>query len=122
MNTATPREAIWFAARLRLPQSVSDDEIDTRTEDLLAQLGLLAVADALIGHERARGLSGGELRRVSLATELVARPSMIFLDEVTSGKYIVYLNSNFIVAYMYVCTLTLIEYAQVWTATVPPKL
>lgn len=38
-KTATPREAIAFSARLRLPRIVSDDDIEKLTKHMLAELG-----------------------------------------------------------------------------------
>ena len=54
------------------------------------QLGLSELANRRIGSAGAfgsRGLSGGERRRLSIGLELIARPSVLILDEPTSGRY-----------------------------------
>jgi ABC-type multidrug transport system ATPase subunit len=83
----TVSEALLFAARLRLPEYVTDAEKRQRVEDVLEQLGLTHVRDARIGGRtsHARGISGGEMRRVSIGLELVASPDVLILDEPTSG-------------------------------------
>lgn len=43
-------------------------------------------ADTIIGNNFIRGISGGERRRTSIGVELITDPSMIFLDEPTTGK------------------------------------
>jgi ABC-type multidrug transport system ATPase subunit/pSer/pThr/pTyr-binding forkhead associated (FHA) protein len=72
--------ALRFTAELRLPPDLSRAEIDGSVRDILEVVGLSARHGTLVRH-----LSGGQVKRVSLANELVARPSLLFLDEVTSG-------------------------------------
>eukprot|EP00523_Entomoneis_sp_CCMP467_P003908 CAMPEP_0168742096 /NCGR_PEP_ID=MMETSP0724-20121128/12860_1 /TAXON_ID=265536 /ORGANISM="Amphiprora sp., Strain CCMP467" /LENGTH=679 /DNA_ID=CAMNT_0008789635 /DNA_START=46 /DNA_END=2085 /DNA_ORIENTATION=+ len=83
--TATPREAIAFSAKLRLPKSTTDSEIQELTESMLSALGLTNCADTFVGGALLKGISGGERKRTSVAVELVTRPHLVFLDEPTSG-------------------------------------
>ncbi|CAK9102847.1 ATP-binding cassette sub-family G member 4 [Durusdinium trenchii] len=83
--TATALESLEFSARLRLPQSTSSEERTKLVEDLLKSLGLWEVKDTMCGNEMIRGLSGGEMKRVSIGVELVTNPQVLFLDEPTSG-------------------------------------
>jgi hypothetical protein len=79
------REALLFAARLRLPEHVSAAQRAARVEDVIEQLGLAHVAGSRIGSATHRGISGGEARRVSIGLELVGAPDVLVLDEPTSG-------------------------------------
>lgn len=83
--TSTPREAIRFSAKLRLPRSTKESQLDKLTEKMLSELGLTACADTIIGGALIKGISGGERKRTSVGVELVTRPALVFLDEPTSG-------------------------------------
>ena len=71
---------LFYVARLRLPRDVSRKEIDQIISEVLDVTGLEERRDVPI--ER---LSGGQRKRVSIAVELITKPSIIFLDEPTSG-------------------------------------
>jgi ABC-type multidrug transport system ATPase subunit len=79
-GTAICFEAIQFSARLRLPSSFPDSQIDLVTTTLIEELRL-----GKCKHTQCRFLSAGERRRVSLAVELVVRPDIVIMDEPTSG-------------------------------------
>ena len=89
--TATPREAIRFSAKLRLPRITTDEEIEELTNKMLAELGLRDCADTMIGGDLIKGISGGERKRTSVGVELVTKPSLVFLD----GETILYMISFF---------------------------
>lgn len=102
-STSTPKEAISFSAKLRLPKITSDDEIKDLTDKMILELGLKDCADTMIGGELVKGISGGERKRTSIGVELgkkldhlffslgytlrrfvfialVTKPSLVFLD------------------------------------------
>ncbi|MGH3470271.1 MAG: ATP-binding cassette domain-containing protein, partial [Thermocrispum sp.] len=76
----TVRTALRYAARLRFPGDVAEAERNHRIEEVLAELKLDIHATKKI-----TSLSGGQRKRVSVALELLTKPSLIFLDEPTSG-------------------------------------
>ncbi|XP_057961820.1 ABC transporter G family member 7 [Malania oleifera] len=81
----TVRETLNVAAELQLPVILSMEERDEYVNNLLFKLGLVSCADSNVGDAKVRGISGGEKKRLSLACELIASPSVIFVDEPTTG-------------------------------------
>ena len=62
MQTSTPREALEFSARLRLPPSTTADERKAMVDEALKVLRLESCADSTIGNDCVKGISGGERR------------------------------------------------------------
>lgn len=81
----TVRENILHSARIRLPASWSDEEIQHHVDILISCLQLSHVKDSLVGSPGAPVISGGQRKRVSIGMELAAGPMAVFLDEPTSG-------------------------------------
>eukprot|EP00281_Chroomonas_sp_CCMP1168_P034077 CAMPEP_0206242146 /NCGR_PEP_ID=MMETSP0047_2-20121206/16896_1 /ASSEMBLY_ACC=CAM_ASM_000192 /TAXON_ID=195065 /ORGANISM="Chroomonas mesostigmatica_cf, Strain CCMP1168" /LENGTH=227 /DNA_ID=CAMNT_0053667135 /DNA_START=1 /DNA_END=681 /DNA_ORIENTATION=+ len=78
-------ENLMFSAQLRLPSHVSYEERAKRVQSIIEELGLSKVAESKVGNEFVRGVSGGERKRVNIGMELVTSPSILFLDEPTTG-------------------------------------
>lgn len=76
----TVRQALRFAAALRLPPDVTAAEVAGRIDVVLDELGLTERADVRVQH-----LSGGQRKRTSVAVELLTAPEVLVLDEPTSG-------------------------------------
>ncbi len=72
--------ALYYAAKMRLPDDTTDAQIEQRISEVLADVEMTHRRKLLISK-----LSGGQRKRVSIAVELLARPSLFFLDEPTSG-------------------------------------
>jgi ABC-type multidrug transport system ATPase subunit/pSer/pThr/pTyr-binding forkhead associated (FHA) protein len=73
-------QALRYTAKLRLPPDTSRSEIEQSLTEMLETVGLAARRGTVIRH-----LSGGQVKRASLANEILCKPSLLFLDEVTSG-------------------------------------
>ncbi|MDX6496836.1 MAG: transport system ATP-binding/permease protein [Blastocatellia bacterium] len=76
----TVYRTLYYVARLRLSRDVSTREIDQIVNEVMDVTGLSERRDVPVGQ-----LSGGQRKRVSIAVELITKPSVIFLDEPTSG-------------------------------------
>ncbi len=74
------RQGLKYAAKLRFPADTTEAERQSRITEVLAELKLDIHKDKKI-----TSLSGGQRKRVSVALELLTKPSLIFLDEPTSG-------------------------------------
>ncbi|MEU4359498.1 FHA domain-containing protein [Streptomyces virginiae] len=72
--------ALKYAAKLRFPGDTAESERAARIDEVLRELKLDIHKDKKI-----TALSGGQRKRVSVALELLTKPSLIFLDEPTSG-------------------------------------
>ena len=76
----TVRHILRYAAELRFPADASRGELDHRVDEVLSELGLSRHANVRLGR-----LSGGQLKRVDIAQELLTKPSLLFVDEPASG-------------------------------------
>ncbi|NEC85376.1 FHA domain-containing protein [Streptomyces sp. SID12501] len=76
----TVRGALTYAAELRFPQDTAKTERRARVDEVVRELGLEQRL-----HQPVHSLSGGQRKRVSVALELLTKPSLLFLDEPTSG-------------------------------------
>uniref|UniRef100_A0A8C5B5Z2 ABC transporter domain-containing protein n=1 Tax=Gadus morhua TaxID=8049 RepID=A0A8C5B5Z2_GADMO len=86
MGTLSVRENLLFSANLRLdPKNHSSADKQSRVENILEELGLTECANTKIGTDFIRGVSGGERKRCSIGMELITAPSLLFLDEPTTG-------------------------------------
>lgn len=82
----TARQTLWHAADFLMPWSTTQSQKRDRIEEVLEMLGLKDCADTIVGMPSViRGLSGGQLKRLSIGVELLGNPSVLILDEPTSS-------------------------------------
>ncbi|MBP5330878.1 MAG: ATP-binding cassette domain-containing protein [Lachnospiraceae bacterium] len=76
----TVYDTIENAAQMKLPKRMSHVVREEKITKVLEELGLSRERDSLVSK-----LSGGQKKRLSIAVELIANPSLFFLDEPDSG-------------------------------------
>ncbi|KAJ6548881.1 P-loop containing nucleoside triphosphate hydrolase protein [Mycena capillaripes] len=81
----TVRETLTFSAALRLPKAVDNNTVRHVVNQTIEELGLKECADIVVGGIFRKGISGGERRRLSIGCVLVTMPSVLILDEATTG-------------------------------------
>ena len=79
-GTDTVMHTVNDSARLRMPKSLTGSQRKSKTQEIMELLGLSAGSDGLVSKK-----SGGQLRRISIAMELVTDPELFILDEPDSG-------------------------------------
>ena len=107
----TVRENLTLAAQLKLPKNYTLREKFERVEQVMevvrsciilyqcdvvhisimlyhVKTGLLELSEMVVGGTVGTGLSGGQKKRLVIALQLLTLPSIIFLDEPTSGMFV----------------------------------
>ncbi|XP_060167398.1 LOW QUALITY PROTEIN: pleiotropic drug resistance protein 3-like [Lycium barbarum] len=81
----TVEESVIFSARLRLHPQIDSKTKYEFVKEVLETTELDGIKDMLVGMPVVSGLSTEQRKRLTIAVELVANPSIIFMDEPTTG-------------------------------------
>lgn len=84
VGVLTVRETLTYATMLSFIEG-SGSSRDVVVRRAIESMGLESCADTKVGTIFAKGISGGQKRRLSMAIALIANPSVMILDEPTSG-------------------------------------
>lgn len=80
----TVAENLFYAAKLCFSK-LKDSEINELVNKTLSALGLSETANLKVGSPLQKTISGGQRKRVNIGLELLREPSVMFVDEPTSG-------------------------------------
>ena len=84
MEDLTVYQNLYYAAKLCF-DSLSEDELIILVSETLANLGLSDIKDLKVGSLLDKTISGGQRKRLNIGLELLREPSVLFVDEPTSG-------------------------------------
>lgn len=85
LGTLTVEEMLMYTAQLKREMSEPWGEKQEAVDELLEVMALQSCRSVLIGNPMARGISGGQAKRVNIGIALISQPNVLFLDEPTSG-------------------------------------
>ena len=75
---------LYLSALLSLPE-FNSKEVEHKVDKLLIELGLAQVRNLKVGSSLSKTISGGQRKRLNISLELIRQPSVLFMDEPTSG-------------------------------------
>ncbi|RNA33868.1 white isoform X1 [Brachionus plicatilis] len=86
ITTLTVKEHLTFMAMLKMGANFSKEQKVERVHEIIRELKIKKCKDTKIGGiNNKKGISGGEKRRLSFASEILTDPQILFCDEPTSG-------------------------------------
>ncbi|VEV56887.1 ABC transporter G family member 2, putative [Plasmodium vinckei vinckei] len=80
----TVYKTLEFAARIKL-KIKNNKQLEDLINSVLNIMDLSHVKHTIVGNAFIRGISGGQRKRLSIATEILSNPPLLFMDEPTSG-------------------------------------
>ena len=90
----TVKEALQFSAWLRFGTDTSSETMEQFITEVMNLVELDSLEKALVGRPGQSGLSVEQRKRLTIAVELVANPSIVFMDEPTSGAPLLLLQHH----------------------------
>lgn len=84
MEDLTVRQNLYYNAKLCL-DNYDEEQLNEVVDQALQDLDLYEIKDFKVGKPLAKVISGGQRKRVNIALELIREPSILFVDEPTSG-------------------------------------
>ncbi|XP_014230795.1 protein white [Trichogramma pretiosum] len=86
IGTLTVKEHLLFQALVRMDKEIPYQQRIRRVNEVISELALTKSRNTVIGIAgRLKGISGGEMKRLSFASEVLTDPPLMFCDEPTSG-------------------------------------
>uniref|UniRef100_A0A1J3CBG8 ABC transporter G family member 42 n=1 Tax=Noccaea caerulescens TaxID=107243 RepID=A0A1J3CBG8_NOCCA len=81
----TVEESLKYSAWLRLPSTIDSETKRAIVKEVLETIELEEIKDSIVGLPGISGLTTEQRKRLTIAVELVSNPSIIFMDEPTTG-------------------------------------